>query len=413
MRRESSHTDTRHFRVLATCGTFEPGYRGGGPVRTVARIVDTIPAHIDLSLMTSDRDHGSPEPYPGLSGRWISRHHCRVFYLDAAGPRQWFRLWHELRAHSYDVLYVNSLWAPIYTIVPIIAARLGVIQVALVLVAPRGELSPSALSLKARKKMLFLRSWRRLLKSMDVVWHASAEMEASQIRAVCPWARIEVCPDQVALPYDPIPAVEPNEGPARLVFIGRISPMKNLELVLNALLFVSAPVEFDIFGPLEDVEYWSRCQSVVGHLPRTVNINYRGELAPSEVRQTFSAYDAFIFPTLGENFGHVIAESLSASCPVICSAETPWSQTLESGGGVVLRELTTGCLRAAIEWVAEMSPKERLDARQKAGEAFRTWRRENEDVNILEQVRVAHGRGADHRAGTPSARSLPPGQQHR
>jgi len=42
------------FRVLATCATFEPGFRGGGPVRSMARILGTAPAHIDVSLVTSD-----------------------------------------------------------------------------------------------------------------------------------------------------------------------------------------------------------------------------------------------------------------------------------------------------------------------------------------------------------------------
>jgi glycosyltransferase involved in cell wall biosynthesis len=46
------------------------------------------------------------------------------------------------------------------------------------------------------------------------------------------------------------------------------------------------------------------------------------------VREVFSRYDAFVLPTLGENVGHVIAESLSASCPVICSDETPWTDLL-------------------------------------------------------------------------------------
>jgi glycosyltransferase involved in cell wall biosynthesis len=42
------------------------------------------------------------------------------------------------------------------------------------------------------------------------------------------------------------------------------------------------------------------------------------------VQQKFSQYHFFLFPTLSENFGHAIAESLSAGCPVIISDATPW-----------------------------------------------------------------------------------------
>src|SRR4030081_1819536 len=102
------------FRVLATCGFFEPGFRGGGPVRAVAHIVDTVSEHVDLTLVTRDRDLGSPEPYPGLAGSWVDRGRSRVFYLDIGNVAQWWRLWRELRATPFDLLYVNSLWAPAY-----------------------------------------------------------------------------------------------------------------------------------------------------------------------------------------------------------------------------------------------------------------------------------------------------------
>src|SRR5664280_2522415 len=75
-------------RVLVTCATFEPGYRGGGPVRSVAQIIDSAPADLDILLVTRDRDLGSDEPYPGLSGRWISRGRAKVFYLNTRSIRQ-------------------------------------------------------------------------------------------------------------------------------------------------------------------------------------------------------------------------------------------------------------------------------------------------------------------------------------
>src|SRR5262245_37242560 len=124
------------FRVLSTCGAFEPGFRGGGPVRSMAHILDTLPENTALSLITRDRDLGSPEPYPGLSGRWVSRAPARVFYLNTGRPGQWLRLWRELRAERFDLLYLNSLWAPTYTVMPVLAARLGLIRATRILIAP-------------------------------------------------------------------------------------------------------------------------------------------------------------------------------------------------------------------------------------------------------------------------------------
>jgi hypothetical protein len=76
----------RPFRVLVTCGVFKPGSRGGGPIRSVANVVDTAPNDVDIMLVTRDRDLGSSEPYGGLSGQCVPRGRARVFYL-ACGDR--------------------------------------------------------------------------------------------------------------------------------------------------------------------------------------------------------------------------------------------------------------------------------------------------------------------------------------
>jgi glycosyltransferase involved in cell wall biosynthesis len=175
----------------------------------------------------------------------------------------------------------------------------------------------------------------------------------------------------------------------RLVFIGRISAIKNLKLALIALRGLSQPVDFDIYGPVEDAAYWSGCRAVISQLPAATRVAYRGEVAPAEVRRTFADYDAFVFPTLGENFGHVIAESLSASCPVLCSDRTPWTAVLEAGGGVVVRDLDADGLRRELERVVAMTPADRLKARHMAGAVYRSWRQGSPEPNILERARIA------------------------
>ena len=355
----------------------------------MARIVDTISDKIDLWLITRDRDLGSSNPYPKLSGQWIRRGRSRVFYLDTGRLGQWLRLRRELSAIRFDLLYVNSLWNPVFTAIPIVALSLGLLHARKVLIAPRGELSLGALSIKTKKKRVFLNGWGPFLRSMDVTWHASSENEASEIQAVLPWARVGVNRDQTSLPYEPLPVTVANDGCARLVFISRISPMKNLDLILRALPALSEPIELDIYGPLEDRGYWSKCQSLIRQAPSTAHVKYQGELAPSDVRRTFSGYDAFIFPTRGENFGHVIAESLSASCPVVCSNRTPWTSVLETGGGAIVPDLTPVGLVKELKRIAAMTTTDRLRAREAAGIAYRSWRSGVGAPNILEQVRIS------------------------
>ena len=71
-------------------------------------------------------------------------------------------------------------------------------------------------------------------------------------------------------------------------------------------------------------------------LPPNVRARYAGPLDYSAVAETFARHDVFLFPTFGENFGHVIVESLAAGCPVIVSDRTPFRDLEERGAGWVV-----------------------------------------------------------------------------
>src|SRR5205823_4006930 len=134
----------------------------------------------------------------------------------------WLQLWRELSGTEFDLLYVNSFWNPAFSVIPILAVRLRILKARKLLLAPRGELNPGALSINSKKKRLFLRWWKRILKGMDVIWQASSEKDASSIRAAIPWAHVEVAADQGAFPTEPMAPREVSDNGTRLVFIGRI-----------------------------------------------------------------------------------------------------------------------------------------------------------------------------------------------
>ena len=52
-----------------------------------------------------------------------------------------------------------------------------------------------------------------------------------------------------------------------------------------------------------------------------------------KVIETFSKYDVFLFPTKGENYGHVIFEALAGGCIPIISDQTPWNDIEQAGCG--------------------------------------------------------------------------------
>ena len=76
--------------------------------------------------------------------------------------------------------------------------------------------------------------------------------------------------------------------------------------------------------------------------PSNIRAVYKGEVPPDQVKRTLARHDLFFFPTRGENFGHVIFESLAAGVPVLISDQTPWSdvETHEVGWSLPLSSMS-------------------------------------------------------------------------
>ncbi|MFC1490934.1 glycosyltransferase [Candidatus Latescibacterota bacterium] len=140
-------------------------------------------------------------------------------------------------------------------------------------------------------------------------------------------------PCQIALDLSPewtfpennIESFSKTSGSLNIIFLSRITPKKNLDYALNVLQNVKGSITFDIYGPIyRDKEYWEECKRIIARMPGNVSVSYKGVVNRDEIQSTFSGYHVFFFPTRGENYGHVIMESLSAGCPLLISDQTPW-----------------------------------------------------------------------------------------
>jgi glycosyltransferase involved in cell wall biosynthesis len=243
-----------------------------------------------------------------------------------------------------------------------------------VVLAPRGEYSPGALSLKPWRKHIYLAAARATGLLRGLLWQATSEDERSRIQAVAGAApaQVHIAPNlpsaslQQAAAGTPSCATAADDGgPLRLVFLSRISPMKNLDHLLALLRQVRSPLVLSLHGPIGDVAYWQQCQALAAALPAHVRMQYLGDVPPDQVAEVFGQHALFVFPTRGENFGHVILESLSAGTPVIVSDRTPWRADAD-GGLTVLPLDNTQAWAAAIDSFAQVGAEVRRQRRAAA-----------------------------------------------
>jgi len=225
------------------------------------------------------------------------------------------------------------------------------------------------------KKALYLAAARRLGLYRDVVFHASTSREEKEIRhGWSKGARIAVASNLVNAPDERPRPTTKEEGSVRFVYVGRIARKKNVHTAIEMLGSLQGRVTFDLYGPLEDAAYWQECLELIGQLPEHVVVQHRGNLLHDRVADTLREYHVFLFPTLGENFGHAIVESLQVGRPVMISDRTPWHDLAERGAGWDLSLADHGGWRTALKMCVEMGDAEFQRMCQGAHEMIGRWR---------------------------------------
>jgi glycosyltransferase involved in cell wall biosynthesis len=338
-------------------------------------MVEHLGDEIDFHIVTSDRDALDSQPYPNVTrDAWQSVGKARVYYASPA-TQTLADMTAVLQSVDYDILYLNSFFDSRFTILPLLARRLGRLRRKPVVVAPRGEFSRGALAIRSWKKRPYTLIARLAGLYAGVTWHASSEFERTDIVRIMGERAGTATRVAVNLPHkeerDTPAGWRPRQpgDPLRIVFLSRISPMKNLDYALRSLATTSKPVSFDIFGMVDDQGYWMRCQALIARMPANVRAVYHGPLPHEKVADTLAKYDVFFLPSLGENYGHAIAESLTQGTPVLISDHTPWRDLQKRGVGWDLPLEESGLpFREAIESLAAMPPDEYVSMRRRVAE---------------------------------------------
>lgn len=321
-------------KILIFIDWYLPGYKAGGPIRSVANLVDHLCHEFEFSIITRDTDYCETTPYANVkSNEWNTLPNgVKVYYISEDDLSR-STISDLLRKTEFDVVYLNGIFSLYFTLIPLFLLRKKKNRP--VVIAGRGMFAESALKVKGRKKGLFLKAVK-ILKLFDkAMFHATDQNEELNIRKVMGEdVKVKIAHN---LPAKEMAAGSPERvkeaGSLKLVSIARIAPEKNLLYALRVLSSVQSNVVFDIYGPIYDQEYWEECQRVIADVPKNISIQYKNSLSSDQVTETFANYHFLFMPTRGENFGHIILQSLTSGCPVIISDQTPWKGLEKKGGG--------------------------------------------------------------------------------
>jgi len=159
--------------------------------------------------------------------------------------------------------------------------------------------------------------------------------------------------------FQPRPRTAPRPPYKTMIFVGRLSPEKNLHRLLLALGQVPQDaarprlvLRIVGYGPLEQA---LRCQ--VARLALEPFVELRGAAAQRELPAIYSAADALVLPSTSEPWGLVVNEAMCCGLPVLvsnrcgCAADLVTPET-----GWTLDPTDVPQLASTLEWFAGVPP---------------------------------------------------------
>jgi glycosyltransferase involved in cell wall biosynthesis len=317
------------MRILIFTDWFAPAYKAGGPVRSVVNMVNLLKKENEVFVFTKDRDLNDTKPFRDIEeDEWMDADGFKIYYYSP-GKMTLAKVRSVISEVNPDRIYLNSMFSNM--ILPMaVAGKSGK-----VILCTRGMLRKSALSVKWFKKFIYLTVLKLWGMDKYLTFHATSKQEAKDIKRVFPKAnKILIAPNLPEPVLKVLQERHKDPGSLRMIFVGRMHPIKNLLFLLQALSRVYGDIHFDIVATREDADYWKKCKKLIFRMQMRLHIVTYADLKHEKVRPILEQAHLFVLPTEGENFGHAIFEAFAVGCPVLISDQTPWRQLSEKKAGM-------------------------------------------------------------------------------
>ncbi len=323
-----------------------------GPSYSVVRLCESlIEAGEDLTLAAMDWS-----PLPSMPA------FMKVFPLGV-GPRRLGRspemyrwLLRETTAGRADVMHSHGMWQ-MNAVYP---GWVTTDRKTKLVISPRGAFSKWAMSHGSGLKGIFWRLLQHPALAQTSCFHATAQAEYEDIRRQGFKPPVAIIPNGIDVPE--FTQRKPRDVRS-LLFLGRIHPVKGIDVLLNAwavvmnrfpdwrLLVVGTDTGYG-----KQAGYLEKMKALAANL-KLGRIEFVEPLYGEDKWSAYREADLFVLPTRSENFGITVAEALAAGTPAIVTKGAPWQglQTYSAGWWI---DNGVDPLIAALELAMATTPNE-------------------------------------------------------
>ncbi|ASU36776.1 XrtY-associated glycosyltransferase XYAG1 [Mucilaginibacter xinganensis] len=304
------------MRVLQICAAYKPAFIYGGPTMSVSMLSEQLSKAGVYTEVYATTANGKTElnvaPNKPLDVDGVTVTYFKRITKDHShfSPALLGKLWKE--ANTFDVIHIHAWW----NLVSLFSCLIGLVRNVPVVVSPRGTLSPYSFQNKniGTKWLIHHLLGKPMLKRSII--HVTSKRESDAIAAIVTPKRIINLPNFVKLPAE-VPVACPTPDIFKLLFFSRVEEKKGLDILINALPFLTFPYRLTIAGD-GNVNYVNEMKALATKNAVDGNVIWAGFQSDNKFK-LLREHQLLILPSHDENFGNVIIESLSQGTAVLVS----------------------------------------------------------------------------------------------
>jgi len=353
-------------KVLHVAPSISKAY--GGPTESlIGYLVAAHTAGIEVSL-------ASPEAPPAEATAFSSRARNAKLELFPSFGGGAFEVspalvrWLRGAVRSFDVVHVHGL----FNTTSSLAIRTCIRQNVPVVIRPFGTLSRYTF---LHRRTMLKRAWLALTERANVA-HASAihfttstEQDNAEWHGVSFDGRAYVIPPPFLRGDAPsrVPGWKPADH--SVLFIGRLEPIKNIELLLDAwpLVLAALPNARLTIAGAGNLEYARSLVERAQRLGIAESVVFPGFADSVLKRALLDSASVFVLPSHHENFGIAVIEALDAQLPVVVSRNVQLAPFVSANHlGIVAEDGADALAAAIVTCLGDDELRERVRARARS-----------------------------------------------
>lgn len=327
----------------------------GGPSKAIGQMEQVLAASgVEVVTITTD-DDGNAARLTVETGTAIACNGATRFYF----PRQTLAYkasmpmlrWLRREVPGFDLVHVHAL----FSFAPVAAAWIARNAGVPYIIRPLGVLNHYGMEhRRSRLKALSIRLVEGGLLRNAAAVHFTADQERDEASAL----GIPMHSAVVPLGIESMPAASaelfltahPALGDRRLLFLSRVDPKKNIEVLLQAVAQARrsvAGLSLIICGDGE-AAYLARLKKLSKDLGLQDCVAWAGHVDGALKASAFAAAELFVLPSFSENFGIAAVEALSAGLPCVLGEGVAVASRIDQAGAGVAVAPTADAVARAI-----------------------------------------------------------------